>query len=69
VAKIEHHHVIEAEKLSWSTTEISNAWVDLNMLPIQGIPSQPWTVKDVMATFGLVLEWLRGEVSVYEPDA
>jgi hypothetical protein len=42
--------------------EISNALVDLNVLPSQGIPSQLQSVKDIMAAFGLVLELLRGEV-------
>jgi hypothetical protein len=39
------------------------------VLPIQGIPSQPRSVKDVMAEFGLVLERLREEVPLCEPDA
>jgi hypothetical protein len=43
--------------------------VDLNVMPIQGIPSQPWSVKDVMVAFGWVLEQLRKEVTVREPDA
>jgi hypothetical protein len=49
--------------------EISNALVNLNVLPIYGIPSQPWSIKDVMAAFGLALEWLRRDVPVREPDA
>jgi hypothetical protein len=49
--------------------EISNALVSLNVLPIQGIPSQPRSVKDVMAAFGLVPEWLHEEVPVHEPNA
>jgi hypothetical protein len=48
--------------------EISNALVDLNVQPIQGIPSQLQSIMYVMATFGLVLEWLRVEVSIREPD-
>jgi hypothetical protein len=69
MAKVEDDHAIEAKQLSWSTMEISKALVDLNMLPIQGIPLQPWWVKDAMVAFGLVLEWLRGEVPVCEPNA
>jgi hypothetical protein len=69
VAEVEDDRAVEAEHLSQSTMEISNALVDLNVLPIQGIPSQPRSIKDVMATFGPVLEWLRREVSVHEPDA
>jgi hypothetical protein len=67
VVEVEDDRVIEAEKLSWSTMEISNALVDLNVLAIQGNPSQPRSVRDVMAAFGLVPEWLC-EVPVCEPD-
>jgi hypothetical protein len=69
VGEVEDDHAVEAEQLSRLTKEISNALVDLNVLPIQGIPSQPRSVKDVMAGFGLVLERLCGEVPVCEPDA
>jgi hypothetical protein len=56
VAKVEEDHVVEARHLSRSTMEISNALVDQNVMPIQGIPSRPWSIKDVMAAFGLVME-------------
>jgi hypothetical protein len=69
VGEVEDDHAVEAEQLSRLTKEISNALVDLNVLPIQGIPSQPRSVKDVMAGFGLDLERLCGEVPVCEPDA
>jgi hypothetical protein len=69
VAEVEDNHAIEAEQLSWLTVEIYNALVDLNVLPIQGIPSQLQSVKDVMATFSWVLERLREEVPVHELDA
>jgi hypothetical protein len=69
VAEVEDDHTVEAEQLSRLTMEISNALVDLNVMPIQGIPSQQQSIKDVMAVFGLVLEWLREEVSVHEPNA
>jgi hypothetical protein len=49
VAEVEVDRAIEVEQLSWLTMEISNALVDLNVLPIQGFPSQPRSVKDVMA--------------------
>jgi hypothetical protein len=39
VAKVEEDHVVEARHLSRSTMEISNALVDQNVMPIQGIPS------------------------------
>jgi hypothetical protein len=31
------------------------------VLPIQGIPLHPWSAKDPLAMFGLILEWLREE--------
>jgi hypothetical protein len=68
-AEVEDNRAIDAEQLSRSTMEISNALVDLNMLLIQGIPSQPRLVKDVMVAWSLVLEWLRKEVPVHDPDA
>jgi hypothetical protein len=43
--------------------------VDLNVLPIRDIPSHPRSAKDVLAAFSLLLERLRGEVSVHKPDA
>jgi hypothetical protein len=61
--------VAEAKQLSWSTKEISNALVNLKVMPIQGIPSQLWFVKDVMAAFGLVLERLREKAPVGRLDA
>jgi hypothetical protein len=69
VAEVEENHTIEGEQLSWSTTKISDGLVNLNVLPIQGIPLLPRPVKDVMVAFGLVLERLREEVPVHEPDA
>jgi hypothetical protein len=39
VARLEDEHAIEVEQLSWSIREISDALVDLNVLPIQDIPS------------------------------
>jgi hypothetical protein len=41
VAEVEDDHTVEAEQLSRSTMEISNTLVNLNVLPIQGILSQP----------------------------
>jgi hypothetical protein len=69
MAEVEDDHIVEDEQLSWSMREISNAFVDLIVLPIQGIPLQPRSVKDVMAMFDLVLECLCKEVPVHEPDA
>jgi hypothetical protein len=59
MARGDDNRVVEAELLSRSVRGISDALVDLNMLPIQGIPLQPWSAKDVLAAFSLVLEWLR----------
>jgi hypothetical protein len=69
VAEVEDDRTVEAEQLSRSTMKKSNALVDLNVLPIQGIPSQPQSIKDVMPASGLVLEWLRRDVPVHKPDA
>jgi hypothetical protein len=61
VAIVKDDRAIEAELLSWSVRGNSDALVDLNVLPIQGIPLQPRSAKDLLATFGLILEWLREE--------
>jgi hypothetical protein len=59
VARVRAGHAIEGEQQSWLTMAICDALVDLNMLPIQGIPTQPQSVKGVLMVFRLVLEWLR----------
>jgi hypothetical protein len=61
VARVEDDHADEGKQLSRSIREIFDALVDLNVLPIQDIPLQPWSAKDVLAAFGLVLERLREE--------
>jgi hypothetical protein len=61
MAEVEDDRIVDAKQLSCSTFEISNALVNLNVLPIQGIPSQLRSIKDVMAVIGLVLELLRGD--------
>jgi rubrerythrin len=40
VARVEDDHIVEAEQLSRSVQDISNALVDLYVLFIQDIPSQ-----------------------------
>jgi hypothetical protein len=50
-----------------SIKEISDALVDLNVLPIQDIPSQLWSAKDVLAAFNLVLDWLPEEAPIRKP--
>jgi hypothetical protein len=41
VAEVRAGRAVEGEQLSWLTMAISDALVDLNVLPIQGIPAQP----------------------------
>jgi hypothetical protein len=69
VAVVEDDHAAEAEQLSQLTIEISNALVILNVVPIQGIPSQPRLVKDVMVAFTQVLELLHEKAPFREPNA
>jgi hypothetical protein len=69
VAKAEDDRAVEAEQLSRSIREIFDALVDLIVLPIQDVPSQPWLAKDVLVAFSLVLERLREEAPVHKPDA
>jgi hypothetical protein len=69
VAVVEDDHAAEAEQLSQLTIEISNALVILNVVPIQGIPSQPLLVKDVMVAFTQVLELLHEKAPIREPNA
>jgi hypothetical protein len=61
VARVEDDRATEAEQLSWSVRDIFDALVNLNVLPIQDIPSQPRSAKDVLMVFGLVLERLWDE--------
>jgi hypothetical protein len=61
VAGVKDERAVEAKLLSWSVRDISGALVDLNVLPIQGIPLQSRSAKDILAEFGLILERLREE--------
>jgi hypothetical protein len=61
MAGVEDDYITEAEQLSRSVSDISDALVNLNVLPIKEIPSQPWSAKDIMTVFGLVLEQLWEE--------
>jgi hypothetical protein len=63
VAGVKDERAVEAKLLSWSWSvrDISGALVDLNVLPIQGIPLQSRSAKDILAEFGLILERLREE--------
>jgi hypothetical protein len=55
VAGVRNSCVIEGKQLPWLTMAISDTLVDLNVLPIQGIPAQPQSTKGVLMVFGLVL--------------
>jgi chemotaxis protein histidine kinase CheA len=61
VAEVEDECATKAEQLSRSVREISDALVDLGMLPIWDIPVQPRSAQDVLAAFVLILERLREE--------
>jgi hypothetical protein len=52
MAGVEDDRVIKGVQLSRSITEISDALVDLNILPIQDIPSQLRSANDVLAATG-----------------
>jgi hypothetical protein len=59
VAGVEDQHVAEAEQLSRSVREISNALVDLDMFYILDIPTQLRLAKDVLTAVSLILEHLQ----------
>jgi hypothetical protein len=58
---VESKRTTEAMTLSWSSMEISNALIDLGVLPILDIPEQPRLAQDVLTVAGLILEHLREE--------
>jgi hypothetical protein len=57
MAGVEDDRVIKGVQLSRSITEISDALVDLNILPIQDIPSQLRSANDVLAAMGGACLW------------
>jgi hypothetical protein len=59
VAEVRASRAIEGKQLSRLTMAISDTLVDLNVLPIQGIPAQPQSAKGIRTAFGLILERLR----------
>jgi hypothetical protein len=61
VAGVEDDYITEAEQLSWSVSDISDALVNLNVLRIKDIPTQPRSAKEILTVFGLVLEQLCEE--------
>jgi hypothetical protein len=68
IAGTEDDRAVEAKQLSRLIREISDALVDLNVLPIQDIPSRSWSAKDVLAAFSVVLDQLREEALVRKPE-
>jgi hypothetical protein len=58
---VESKRTTEAMTLSWSSMEISNALIDLGVLPILDIPEQPRLAQDVLTVAGLILEHLWEE--------
>jgi hypothetical protein len=61
LAEVEGERVIEAVKLSQLVREISDALVNLGVIPIWDIPQHPKLAQDVLTAVGLVLERLREE--------
>jgi hypothetical protein len=59
VDRINGERFVEGEQLSLLVLDISNALVDLGMLPIQDIPKLPKPVWEVLPAVGLVLECLQ----------
>jgi hypothetical protein len=57
--RINCEHAAEAERLSQLVVEISNALVDLGMLPIQDITQFPKLIRKVLPPVGLILECLQ----------
>jgi hypothetical protein len=56
---INGEHAAEAERLSQLVMGISNALVDLGMLPVQDIPQLPKSAREVLMAARLILELLR----------
>jgi hypothetical protein len=58
VAGVEDKHATKAGKLSTLVVGISNALVDLGMLPIRDIPQLLKMAQEVLAATALILEHL-----------
>jgi hypothetical protein len=58
----------EVEQLSWLAMAISETLVDLNVLPLQGIPMQLQLAKGVLTALGLILERLREVALAHDAD-
>jgi hypothetical protein len=61
VAGIESKRAAKAMKLSQSVREISDALVNLSVLPIRDIPQCLKSTQDVLMAAGPILERLREE--------
>jgi hypothetical protein len=58
---VEDECVTKVGKLSTLVVSISNALVNLEMLPIRDIPQLPKSVQEVLAIVSLILEHLQEE--------
>jgi hypothetical protein len=56
---INGEHAAKGGRLSQLLMRISNALVDLDMLPIQDVPQFPKSARDVLMVAGLILERLQ----------
>jgi hypothetical protein len=68
VAGVRNGHAIEGEQQSMLTMAISDALVDLDVFPIEGIPVQPQSANGVLTSFGLVLERLLEVALAHDAD-
>jgi hypothetical protein len=60
MARVEEKLVVEAEKLAALVEEVSKAFMDLKLPPIQEVPKVLRKVQEVLKAVGLILERLRG---------
>jgi hypothetical protein len=61
MVRVEEERAAEARKLLMLVMGISNALVNLGMLPIRDIPQLPKTAQEVLAVTSLILKCLREE--------
>jgi hypothetical protein len=64
MAGVESEHATEAMQLSRSVMEISDALIDLGVLPILDIPRRLKSAQDILTAVGLILEHLREEHAI-----
>jgi hypothetical protein len=61
VVEVEEECIAEAVKMSTLVMGISNALVDLKMLPIQDIPQPPKIAQEILTVLGLILSYPRSK--------